>query len=120
MWCTDPPVLLERGEVRRRENEELNVDMAEPGSPQAYPFPSQVSWTEDGEEVEGASSTRVFNYSSIFIGSVEPSDSGVYLLSATNYLLNGSLLGTDSASLTLNVLCEFVLVYCVADICCFA
>ena len=42
MWCTDPPVLLERREVRRRENEELNVDMAEPGSPQAYPFPSQV------------------------------------------------------------------------------
>ena len=119
MWCTDPPVLSERGEVRR-ENEEFNVDMAEPGSPQAFPFPSQVSWTKDGEEVEGASSTRVFNYSSIFISSVEPSDSGVYLLSATNYLLNGSLLRTDSASLTLNVLCEFVLVYCVADICCFA
>ena len=106
MWCTDPPVLSERGEVRR-ENQELNVDMAEPGSPQAYPFPSQVSWTKDGVEVEGASPTRVFNYSSIFIGSVEPSDSGVYLLSATNYLLNGSLLRTDSASLTLNVLCEW-------------
>ena len=114
MWCTDPPVLLERGEVRRRENEELNVDMAEPGSPQAFPFPSQVSWTKDGEEVEGASSTRVFNYSSIFIGSVEPSDSGVYLLSATNYLLNGSLLRTDSASLTLNVLCECLLKHVIA------
>ena len=103
----DPPVLTGRGEVRKRENEELSMDMAEPGSPLAFPFPSQVSWTKDGEEVVGGSSTRVFNYSSIFIGSVQPSDSGDYVLSATNYQLNGGpLLGSATASLTLNVLCE--------------
>ena len=83
------------------------MDMAEPGSPLAFPFPSQVSWTKDGEEVAGGSSTRVFNYSSISIGSVQPSDSGLYVLSATNYQLNGGpLLGNATASLTLNVLCE--------------
>ena len=83
------------------------MDMAEPGSPLAFPFPSQVSWTKDGEEVVGGSSTRVFNYSSIFIDSVQPSDSGDYVLSATNYQLKGGpLLGTATASLTLNVLCE--------------
>ena len=92
--------------MRKRENEELSMDMADPDSPLAFPFPSQVSWTKDGEEVEDVSSTRVFNYSSIFIGSVQPSDSGAYLLSATNYQLDGSPLGTDTASLTLNVLCE--------------
>ncbi|CAI8043848.1 Hemicentin-2 [Geodia barretti] len=100
-----PPVLTDRGEVRRRENEELSMDMAEPGSLLAFPFPSQVSWAKDGEEVAGGSSTRVFNYSSIFIGSVQPSDSGDYVLSATNYQLNGGpLLGSATASLTLNVL----------------
>jgi hypothetical protein len=100
-----PPVLTDRGEVRKRENEQLSMDMAEPGSSLAFPFPSQVSWTKDGEEVAGGSSTRVFNYSSIFIGSVQPSDSGLYVLSATNYQLNGGpLLGNATASLTLNVL----------------
>ena len=106
----DPPVLVDKGEVRKRENEELNMDMADPDSPLAFPFPSQVSWTKDGEEVEDVSSTRVFNYSSILIGSVQRSDSGVYLLSATNYQLDGSPLDTDTASLTLNVLCECAIV----------
>ena len=83
------------------------MDMAEPDSHLAFPFPSQVSWTKDGEEVAGGSVTTVFNYSSIFIGSVQPSDSGLYVLSATNYQLNGGpLLGNATASLTLNVLCE--------------
>ena len=96
--------------MRKRENEELSMDMADPDSPPAFPFPSQVSWTKDGEEVEDVSSTRVFNYSSIFIGSVQPSDSGVYLLSATNYQLDGSPLDTDTASLTLNVLCKCLII----------
>ena len=93
--------------MRKWGNEELNMDMAELGGPLAFPFPSQVSWTKDGKEVESVLSTRVFNYSSIFIGSVQSSDSGVYVLSATNYQLNdGPLIGSATASLTLNVLCE--------------
>ena len=105
---TDPPVLLDRVEVKLRENEELKMDMANPDSSPAYPIPSQVSWTKDGEEIGSVLPTRVFNYSSIFIGSVEPSDSGVYQLSVTSYFLNGSLFQSDSAYLTLNVLCESV------------
>ena len=105
---TDPPVLSDAGEVKLRENEELKLNMADSDSSPAYPIPSQVSWTKDGEEIDSALPTRVFNYSSIFIGSVEPSDSGVYQLSVTSYFLNGSLFQSDSASLTLNVLCESV------------
>ena len=101
IYSTDPPVLLDRGEVKLRENEELRLDMTDPDSSPAYPIPSQVSWTKDGEEIDSVLPTRVFNYSSIFIGSVEPSDSGVYQLSVTSYLLNGSLFQSDSASLTL-------------------
>ena len=101
-------MLLDAGEVKLRENEELRLDMADPDSSPAYPIPSQVSWTKDGEGIDSVLPTRVFNYSSIFIGSVEPSDSGVYQLSVTSYFLNGSLFQSDSASLTLNVLCECI------------
>ena len=109
-YSPDPPALRGVvGEVRKRENEELSMDMAEPGSPPPFPFPSQVSWTKDGEEVESQLSTRVFNYSSIFIGSVQPSDSGLYRLSATNFLLDSdTILGSDTANFTLNVLCEWL------------
>ena len=100
-------MLSDVGEVNLRENEELRLDMADPDSSPAYPIPSQVSWTKDGEEIGSVLPTRFFNYSSIFIGSVEPSDSGVYQLSVTSYFLNGSLFQSDSASLTLNVLREF-------------
>ena len=99
-------MLLDQGEVVRRENEELSLDMRDPDSPQAFPFPSLVEWTRDGGEV--VSSSENINYSSIFIGSVEPSDAGQYTLTATNYQLDGvTLVGSDSASLTLNVLCEY-------------
>ena len=105
---TGPPVLLDQGDVVRRENEELSLDMRDPDSHPAFPSPSLVEWTRDGGEVVSSSENRVFNYSSIFIGSVEPSDAGQYNLTATNYQLDGvTLVGSDSASLTLNVLCEF-------------
>ena len=102
-------MLLDQGEVVRRENEELSLNMRDPDSPPAFPFPSLVEWTRDGGEVVSSSENRVFNYSSIFIGSVEPSDAGQYTLTATNYQLDdgGTLVGSDSASLTLNVLCEY-------------
>ena len=106
LLLTDPPVLLDQGEVVRRENEELSLDMRDPDSPPAFPFPSQYMWTRQNNVVNSMEN-RVFNYSSIFIGSVEPSDAGTYTLTATNYELDGvTLLGTDSASITLNVLCE--------------
>ena len=101
-------MLLDQGEVVRRENEELSLDMRDPDSPPAFPFPSLVEWTRDGGEVVSSSENRVFNYSSIFIVSVEPSDAGQYTLTATNYQLDGvTLIDCDSASLTLNVLCEY-------------
>ena len=103
-----PPVLMDQGEVVRRENEELSLDMRDPDSPPAFPSPSLVEWTRDGGEVVSSSENRVFNYSSIFIGSVEPSDAGQYTLTVTNYQLDGvTLIDSDSASLTLNVLCEY-------------
>ena len=106
LLLTDPPVLLDQGEVVIRENEELSLDMRDPDSPPAFPFPSQYMWTRQNDSMEN----RVFNYSSIFIGSVEPSDAGTYTLTATNYELDGvTLLGTDSASITLSVLCEWLL-----------
>ena len=101
-------MLSDRGEVRKRENEELSLDLREPGSRPAFPFPSEFMWSrDDGAELESVPNTRVFNYSTIFIGSVLRSDAGTYTLTATNYQLDGvTLVGNDSATFTLNVLCE--------------
>ena len=101
-------MLSDRGVITRRENEELSLDMSKPGSYPAFPFPSEVTWSrQDGVELVNSTDTRVFGYPSIFIGSVLPSDTGHYTLTATNYQLDRvTLVGTDSASFTLNVLCE--------------
>ena len=99
---------MDQGEVAVIENEKLSLDMRDPGRPTAFPFPSQVVWTRDGNEVLTSSENRVFNYSSIFIGSVETSDAGHYTLTASNYLPDDGAtpFGTDNASLILNVFCE--------------
>ena len=106
-------MLSDRGEVRKRENEELSLDLREPSSPPAFPSPSpsEFMWSrDDGAELESVPNTRVFNYSTIFIGSVLRSDAGTYTLTATNYQLDGvTLVGTDSGTFTLNVLCEFTM-----------
>ena len=108
-------MLSDRGEVRKRENEELSLDLREPGSPPAFPFPSEFMWSrDDGAELESVPDTRIFNYSTIFIGSVLRSDAGTYTLTATSYQLDEvTLVGTDSGTFTLNILCEFR--YCLCD-----
>ena len=51
---------------------------------------------------------REYNYPSVFIKSVQPSDSGSYTLTATNHLPDGvTVVGTDTGSFSLNVLCEW-------------
>ena len=103
-----PPVLSEGGEETKRENERLILDLSDPASPPAFPFPSQFMWSrQDGVELVNVTDTRVFSYPIIDIGSVLSSDSGLYTLSATNYQLDGvTPVGSDTASFTLNVLCE--------------
>ena len=104
--CPGPPVLSDLGEVRVRENEEFHLDLTEPGSPPAFPFPS-FSWRKDGQPLSNATAARQYGYPSIFIGSVQPSDAGNYTLSAMNYALDGkTLVGSDAGSFTLNVLCK--------------
>ena len=50
---------------------------------------------------------RVYGYPSVRIESVQPSDAGNYTLTATNYLPGGTLVGTDSGSVSLDVLCKW-------------
>ena len=52
---------------------------------------------------------REYDYSSVFINSVQPSDSGSYTLTATNHLPDGvTVVGTDTGSFFLDVLCEWI------------
>ena len=104
-----PPTLSDMGKITKRENEQLSLNISDPDSRPAFPFPSDVMWRRDGVELVNISDTRLFGYPSIFIGSVLQSDAGPYTLTATNYQLDGvTLVGTNSGSFTLNVLCEYL------------
>ncbi len=72
----------------------------------AFPLP-EVEWTKDGQSIS-SSSGRVFGYPSLTISSVARSDSGVYSLSAMNFVLDEPLrqIGNDTGSFTLDVLCK--------------
>ena len=101
-----PPRLSDRRIITKRENEELSLVMSKPGSSLAFPFPN-FTWTgPDGAELVN-STGREYGYPSIFIGSVQPPDTGNYTLTATNDH------GTASASFSLNVLCEYLSTLCV-------
>ena len=84
------------------------LDLSE-GNPPAFPFPSSFMWSRDGGgELVNETGQREYNYPSVFIKSVQPSDSGNYTLTATNYLPDGvTVVGTDTGSFFLDVLCEW-------------
>lgn len=101
---SDPPLLRDGLTVRVDERDGLiPVDLALP--PLAFPIPSLPQWTKDGSLVN--SDLRVmYNYSKVLFHSLQRSDSGLYSLSATNHRSNGSVIGSDTGSFTLEVLCE--------------
>ena len=85
---------------------DLRLVMSEPETSLAFPFPN-FTWTgQDGVELVN-STGREYGYPSIFIGSVQPPDTGNYTLTATNDQ------GTASASFFLDVLCEYLSTLCV-------
>ena len=110
--------MSKRGEETRRQNEGLILDLSDPASPPAFPFPSQFMWSrQDGVELVNVTDTRVFSYPSIDIGSVLSSDTGLYTLSATNYQLDGvTPVGSSTASFNLNVLCEFIVIFTLMNV----
>ncbi len=83
----------------------MNLESGQP----AFPFP-EFEWTKDGQPISN-SSGRVFSYPFLTISSVGRSDSGVYSLSARNFVINEPLrqIGNDTGSFTLDVLCKLEL-----------
>ena len=75
--------------------------------PAAFPEPTLYSWTKDGVTFNNPTLT----YSSVTFSPLRRSDTGVYLVSATNYILgsNTEQVGNDTGSFFLNVICELAI-----------
>ena len=78
------------------------VELSE--GPAAYPQPTLFNWTKDGQTFNNPT----LNYSSVTFSPLRRTDSGNYLVSATNYILgsNTDQVGNDTGSFYLNVICE--------------
>jgi hypothetical protein len=74
-----------------------------------HPYPATVEWFQNGEGPLQNDSRRTFGFPTLTISRVDVSDSGMYILRATNYIPGDppELLGIGSGSFTLDVLCEW-------------
>ena len=104
---TEPPLLNDAVLITERENVRFRVDLSEGNRP-AFPFPSSFTWSRTGGVAVENATGRVYEYPSVTIQSVQPSDTGNYTLTATNSLPDGTPVGTDSGSFSLDVLCEWL------------
>ena len=88
---------------------DVSVSM-EKASNTASPFPSSFSWTVNDNPMMN-SSRVTFGYPSVTFRTIEPSLSGYYSLSATNYFVNDTslVLGSGIGTFKLDVLCKLVI-----------
>lgn len=85
-------------------------------SPVAFPEPTLFNWSKNGQAFNDPSLT----YSSVTFTPLRRSDTGNYMVSATNYILGSSTeqVGNDTGSFFLNVICtlgDFVVAYDYTD-----
>ena len=72
----------------------------------AFPYPTTFQWSKDGVALQN-DSRRQLGYPIFNLSTLEPSDSGTYSLTATNYSPeNSQVIWTGNGQFTLNVLCE--------------
>ena len=110
---TGPPVLKNFTTTQSVcENETYTFDLQAAGAAEAFPFPQEFNWTRHNENVDNTTDEgRVtYGYPSVTFSSLNRSDSGRYELSATNFMRNGSLIGSDTGSFTLDVQCKFIII----------
>ena len=102
-----PPSLIAQGVVGLAEGDVASVDLSDTAEAEAFPLPGegQFLWMMGGSGV--SSGTRVtYGYPSVMFNAVERGDAGDYTLSATNTRPNGSEIGSDTGSFTLDVYCK--------------
>lgn len=86
---------------------EFVIDLAE--LPLSAPDPSDYTWYLNGEAITSDNRRTLGHptYSTLRITRLDPTDLGNYSLRATNYLKNGSVIGSATGSFNLNVLCKY-------------
>ena len=105
-----PPTLADLGTVGLAEGDIDSVDLSNTTVAEAFPFPvgDQITWRQNGVVV--SSDSRVtYGYPSVMFNApegVRRSDAGTYQLSGTNIRPDGSVIGSDTGSFTLDVYCK--------------
>ena len=76
--------------------------------PAAFPEPTLFSWSKDGQPL--SATELALTYSSVTIDTVRRADAGNYTITATNFVLPGSLVANqvsnDTGSFYLDVICK--------------
>ena len=95
--------------VRIQEGD-LNVPIDLIQEPVAFPEPSNFEWLIGGQPLRQNGLTTT--YSSVIFDSVVRTDSGNYIVNATNFLLDNASepVGNDMGSFYLDVLCKWMCV----------
>ena len=85
------------------EEDTLNVPVELSRSPAAFPEPTLFSWNKDGQAFTSPSLT----YSRVTFTPLGRSDTGNYVVSATNFIIDSNIeqVGSDIGSFFLNVIC---------------
>ena len=76
--------------------------------PSAFPFPT-FKWMLNGIPAVNASDRVVYGYPSVTFYNVSRSDAGTYTLFAENFANETQIVGNDTGSFTIDVLCKFYL-----------
>ena len=97
-----PPNLQDNLMLNIEENT-LNVPVELSQSPAAFPEPTLFNWNKDGQ----AFTSPTLTYSSVTFTPLRRSDTGNYVVSATNYIIDSNIeqVGSDIGSFFLNVIC---------------
>ena len=98
-------MLLDGLMFRLAENS-LNVSVDLSQAPAAFPKPTSYTWTKNGIQLSGA--PPLLTYSTITFPLISRSDAGSYVVSAINFVLgnNSVLIGSDTGSFRLDVICK--------------
>lgn len=77
----------------------------------AFPFPRTFKWTRNGLSAGNTSDRIVFGYPAVTFHNISRNDIGTFVLFAENFRFDDpqQIIGNDTGSVTLDVLCMLLL-----------
>ena len=108
---SDPPV-FKRNDTVTKIHGDRNVAIQFGLNPSPFPAPSNIRVEKNGQSIQQSFDITVTNSSVLLFEEITIEHAGIYYLTATNYRLDNSSseVGTCRSSLTLDVVCEYIII----------